>query len=79
LPIARARPLATLVLAYGPGGGYEPLRAWLAPAMASTAGSSERRPGFVFYTEELLATPGPGAGRGTLRPPLKILARLGRA
>ncbi len=71
------------VLAYGPGGGYEPLRAWLgarhgvdAARVVVTNGGLQ---GFVFYTEELLAER-PGrvlVEAPTYDRPLKILARLG--
>ena len=71
------------VLAYGPGGGYEPLRAWLgarhgvdAARVVVTNGGLQ---GFVFYAEELLAER-PGrvlVEAPTYDRPLKILARLG--
>jgi 2-aminoadipate transaminase len=70
------------VLSYGPGGGYAPLRAWIAdrhgvdPArVIVTSGSLQ---GFVFLAERLV-----GAGTRVLVEsptydrPLKILARLG--
>jgi 2-aminoadipate transaminase len=70
------------VLSYGPGGGYAPLRAWIAarhgvePArVVITSGSLQ---GFVFLSELLVA---PGARvlveAPTYDRPLKILARLG--
>ena len=71
------------VLAYGPGGGYAPLRAHLGeqhgvdPArVVLTNGGLQ---GFVFYAEELLAER-PGrvlVEAPTYDRPLKILARLG--
>ena len=71
------------MLAYGPGGGYEPLRAWLgarhgvdAARVVVTNGGLQ---GFVFYAEELLAER-PGrvlVEAPTYDRPLKILARLG--
>jgi len=71
------------VLAYGPGGGYEPLRAWLgarhgvdAARVIVTNGGLQ---GFVFYAEELLAER-PGrvlVEAPTYDRPLKILTRLG--
>jgi 2-aminoadipate transaminase len=71
------------VLAYGPGGGYAPLREWLGarhgvePArVVLTNGGLQ---GFVFYAEELLAER-PGrvlVEAPTYDRPLKILARLG--
>jgi DNA-binding transcriptional MocR family regulator len=71
------------VLAYGPGGGYGPLREWL----GARHGIDPRRvivtngglQGFVFYAEELLAER-PGrvlVEAPTYDRPLKILARLG--
>jgi len=71
------------VLAYGPGGGYAPLREWLGarhgvePArIVVTNGGLQ---GFVFYAEELLAgRPGRVLVEApTYDRPLKILARLG--
>ena len=71
------------VLAYGPGGGYAPLRAWLGarhgvdPARVVVTNGGLQ--GFVFYTEELLAKR-PGrvlVEAPTYDRPLKILARLG--
>src|SRR5579864_8606528 len=70
------------VLSYGPGGGYEPLREWIAerhgvePArVVVTSGSLQ---GFVFLAEQLVR---PGARvlveAPTYDRPLKILARLG--
>jgi DNA-binding transcriptional MocR family regulator len=70
------------VLSYGPGGGYGPLRAWIAerhgvePArVIVTSGSLQ---GFVFLVEQLVE---PGARVFVEAPtydrPLKILARLG--
>ena len=71
------------VLAYGPGGGYGPLRAWLGARhgveperVIVTNGGLQ---GFVFYAEELLAER-PGrvlVEAPTYDRPLKILARLG--
>jgi 2-aminoadipate transaminase len=71
------------VLAYGPGGGYAPLREWLAgrhgadPARVLVTNGGLQ--GFVFYAEELLAER-PGrvlVEAPTYDRPLKILARLG--
>jgi DNA-binding transcriptional MocR family regulator len=71
------------VLAYGPGGGYAPLREWLAgrhgvdPArVLLTTGGLQ---GFVFYAEEQLeARPGRVLVEApTYDRPLKVLARLG--
>ena len=71
------------VLAYGPGGGYGPLREWLAerhgvePARVLVTNGGLQ--GFVFYAEELLAER-PGrvlVEAPTYDRPLKILARLG--
>ncbi|MEN3342584.1 MAG: 2-aminoadipate transaminase [Actinomycetota bacterium] len=70
------------VLSYGPGGGYAPLREWIAerhgvePArVVVTSGSLQ---GFVFLAEQLVQ---PGARvlveAPTYDRPLKILARLG--
>src|SRR5712691_5594077 len=70
------------VLSYGPGGGYPPLREWIAarhavePArVVVTSGSLQ---GFVFLAEQLVQ---PGARvlveAPTYDRPLKILARLG--
>ncbi|HVH51813.1 MAG TPA: PLP-dependent aminotransferase family protein [Gaiellaceae bacterium] len=70
------------VLSYGPGGGYGPLREWIAarhgvePArIVVTSGSLQ---GFVFLAEQLVR---PGARvlveAPTYDRPLKILARLG--
>jgi 2-aminoadipate transaminase len=71
------------VLAYGPGGGYAPLRGWLGARhevdperVILTNGGLQ---GFVFYAEELLAER-PGrvlVEAPTYDRPLKILARLG--
>ena len=72
----------TSVLSYGPGGGYGPLREWIAgrhgvePArVVVTSGSLQ---GFVFLAEQLVR---PGARvlveAPTYDRPLKILARLG--
>jgi 2-aminoadipate transaminase len=70
------------VLSYGPGGGYAPLRAWIAdrhgvePArVVITSGSLQ---GFVFLAEELV-TPGTRVlvEAPTYDRPLKILRRLG--
>ena len=74
----------TAVLSYGPGGGYAPLRAWLAerhgvvPArVVVTSGSLQ---GFDFLVEQLVR---PGSRvlveAPTYDRPLKILARLGAA
>ncbi len=71
------------VLAYGAGGGYGPLREWLAERhgvepgrVAVTTGGLQ---GFVFYAAELLARrPGRVLVEGpTYDRPLKILAREG--
>jgi 2-aminoadipate transaminase len=71
------------VLGYGPGGGYAPLREWLAtrhgvdPARVLLTNGGLQ--GFVFYAEELLAER-PGrvlVEAPTYDRPLKILARLG--
>jgi DNA-binding transcriptional MocR family regulator len=71
------------VLSYGPGGGYGPLREWIAARhgvdpgrVVLTSGSLQ---GFVFLAEHLLVG---GGGRvlveaPTYDRPLKILARLG--
>jgi 2-aminoadipate transaminase len=70
------------VLSYGPGGGYGPLREWIAVRhgvepnrVVVTSGSLQ---GFVFLAEQLV---GPGARvlveAPTYDRPLKILARLG--
>jgi len=70
------------VLAYGPGGGYGPLREWLGgrhgvdPARVIVTNGGLQ--GFVFYAEELLAER-PGrvlVEAPTYDRPLKILARL---
>ncbi|MBD0330793.1 MAG: PLP-dependent aminotransferase family protein [Thermoleophilia bacterium] len=71
------------VLAYGAGGGYGPLREWVAERhgvepgrVLLTAGSLQ---GFVFLAQHLLAQPGQRVlveGPSYDRP-LKILARLG--
>jgi DNA-binding transcriptional MocR family regulator len=72
----------TAVLSYGPGGGYAPLRAWIAarhgvdPArVVITSGSLQ---GFVFLCEQLVR---PGSRvlveAPTYDRPLKILGRLG--
>ena len=70
------------VLSYGPGGGYAPLRAWIAarhgvdPArVVVTSGSLQ---GFVFLSE-LLVEPGARVlvEAPTYDRPLKILTRLG--
>src|SRR2546425_11625910 len=70
------------VLSYGPGGGYGPLREWIAARhgvepsrVVVTSGSLQ---GFVFLAERLVR---PGA-RGLVEappddPPRKILTRLG--
>ncbi len=71
------------VLAYGPGGGYAPLREWLGarhavdPARVIVTNGGLQ--GFVFYAEELLAER-PGrvlVEAPTYDRPLRILARLG--
>ena len=70
------------VLSYGPGGGYAPLREWIAERhgvepsrVVVTSGSLQ---GFVFLVEQLVQ---PGARvlveAPTYDRPLKILARLG--
>src|SRR5665213_2492715 len=70
------------VLSYGPGGGYGPLREWIAKRhgveqsrVVVTSGSLQ---GFVFLVEQLVK---PGARvlveAPTYDRPLKILARLG--
>jgi 2-aminoadipate transaminase len=70
------------ILSYGPGGGYGPLREWLAERhgvepsrVVITSGSLQ---GFVFLAEQLVR---PGARvlveAPTYDRPLKILARLG--
>src|SRR5437763_3288354 len=70
------------VLSYGPGGGYQPLREWIAewhgvePArVVITSGSLQ---GFVFLAEQLVQ---PGARVLVEAPPydrpIKILRRLG--
>ncbi|TMC67833.1 MAG: PLP-dependent aminotransferase family protein, partial [Chloroflexi bacterium] len=72
----------TSVLSYGPGGGYGPLREWIAERhgvepsrVVVTSGSLQ---GFVFLVEQLVR---PGARvlveAPTYDRPLKILARLG--
>jgi 2-aminoadipate transaminase len=71
-----------VVLSYGPGGGYAPLREWLAARhgvepsrVVVTSGSLQ---GFVFLVEQLVQ---PGARvlveAPTYDRPLKILARVG--
>jgi 2-aminoadipate transaminase len=71
------------VLAYGPGGGYGPLREELARRHGVDPGrvllTNGGLQGFVFYAEELLAAR-PGrvlVEAPTYDRPLKILARLG--
>lgn len=71
------------VLAYGPGGGYGPLREWLGARHGVEPGrvvvTNGGLQGFVFYAEELLAER-PGrvlVEAPTYDRPLKILARLG--
>jgi 2-aminoadipate transaminase len=71
------------VLAYGPGGGYGPLRELLAARHGVDAGrvllTAGALQGFVFYAEELLAAR-PGrvlVEAPTYDRPLKVLARLG--
>src|SRR6185437_7130893 len=72
----------TSVLSYGPGGGYGPLREWIASRhgvepsrIVVTSGSLQ---GFVFLAEQLVR---PGARvlveAPTYDRPLKILRRLG--
>jgi 2-aminoadipate transaminase len=72
----------TSVLSYGPGGGYGPLREWIASRhgvepsrIVVTSGSLQ---GFVFLAEQLV---GPGSRvlveAPTYDRPLKILGRLG--
>jgi 2-aminoadipate transaminase len=72
----------TTVLSYGPGGGYPPLRAWLAERhgvepsrVVLTSGSLQ---GFVFLAEQLVR---PGSRVLVEAPsydrPIKILKRLG--
>src|SRR6059058_955628 len=72
----------TAVLSYGPGGGYGPLREWIAARhgvapsrVVITSGSLQ---GFVFLAEQLVQ---PGARvlveAPTYDRPLKILKRLG--
>jgi len=70
------------VLSYGPGGGYGPLRGWIAERhgvepsrVIVTSGSLQ---GFVFLAEQLV-TPGTRilVESPTYDRPLKILARLG--
>src|SRR3954467_9698976 len=81
---ARAAILADgpAVLSYGPGGGYAPLRAWIAARhgvepnrVVITSGSLQ---GFVFLSEQLVQ---PGARviveAPTYDRPIKILRRLG--
>ena len=72
----------TRILLYGPGGGYGPLREWIAARHAVepsrvvvTSGSLQ---GFVFLCEQLV-TPGTRVlvEAPTYDRPLKILARLG--
>jgi DNA-binding transcriptional MocR family regulator len=71
------------VLAYGPGGGYAPLRELLGARHVVDPGrvllTTGGLQGFVFYAEELLASR-PGrvlVEAPTYDRPLKILARLG--
>ena len=71
------------VLAYGPGGGYGPLREWLGSRHDVDPGrvivTNGGLQGFVFYAEELLAER-PGrvlVEAPTYDRPLKILDRLG--
>lgn len=71
------------VLAYGPGGGYGPLREWLAQRHGVDAGrvvvTSGGLQGIAFTFEELLARrPGRVLVEGpSYDRPLKLLARLG--
>ena len=71
------------VLLYGPGGGYGPLREWIAerhgvePArVVITSGSLQ---GFVFLAQQLVAEPGARVfvEAPTYDRPIKILRRLG--
>jgi 2-aminoadipate transaminase len=71
------------VLLYGPGGGYGPLREWIAerhgvePArVVITSGSLQ---GFVFLAQQLVAKPGTRVlvEAPTYDRPIKILKRLG--
>src|SRR5437868_10086659 len=70
------------VLSYGPGGGYGPLREWIAERHGVEPGrvllTSGSLQGFVFLAETLVA---PGTRvlveAPTYDRPLKILARLG--
>src|SRR4051812_35141233 len=70
------------VLSYGPGGGYGPLREWIAERHGVEPGrvviTSGALQGFVFLVEQLVT---PGARvlveAPTYDRPLKILARLG--
>ena len=70
------------VLSYGPGGGYGPLREWIAERHGVEPGrvllTSGSLQGFVFLAETLVR---PGARvlveAPTYDRPLKILARLG--
>jgi DNA-binding transcriptional MocR family regulator len=71
------------VLAYGPGGGYAPLREWLGSSHgvepARVVATNGGLQGFLFYAEELLAER-PGrvlVEAPTYDRPLKLLARLG--
>ena len=71
------------VLAYGPGGGYGPLREWLAERhrvdVSRVIVTSGGLQGIAFYFEELLARrPGRVLVEGpSYDRPLKLLARLG--
>ena len=70
------------ILSYGPGGGYGPLREWLAERHGVESGrvviTSGSLQGFVFLAEQLV---GPGARvlveAPTYDRPLKILTRFG--
>src|SRR5205814_7280843 len=72
----------TRVLLYGPGGGYGPLREWLAERhgvepsrIVITSGSLQ---GFVFLAEQLVSTGTRVLVEApTYDRPLKILTRLG--
>ena len=71
------------ILSYGPGGGYGPLREWLAEQhevepsrVVITSGSLQ---GFVFLAEQLARGKRVLVEAPTYDRPLKILARLGAA
>jgi 2-aminoadipate transaminase len=73
----------TAILSYGPGGGYGPLREWLAERHGVSPGrvvvTTGGLQGFSFYAAELLARrPGRVLVEGpTYDRPLKLLARAG--